>query len=128
MSETLKVSFRTVKNTGTQNEKNKPFSTAERSERVENFLFAQRVKVPADQKRAGAAPVSGHVGAAWHAADHQVYNHVPERRFPRRGSFFFLRSSRALCCSAASHSYAEPYFVGQLSISISPLEQCALVM
>ena len=59
-----------------------PFSTAERSERVENLFFAQGAKVSADQICAGARRLdhdqatyaSAHISAAERAVDQQGNN------------------------------------------------------
>ena len=65
-----------------QNE-NEPFSTTDRSERVEKFLFrATRESISRPEPRRCAAPGSCHVSAAWRAAEQQVCNLAPQRRVP----------------------------------------------
>ena len=78
---------------------NESFSTAERSERVKKFLFAQRAKVPADQVRAGMRRPDRAMSALRGMQQTSKYiTTLLSIASPIRGPFF--RMNRALCCSA----------------------------
>ena len=116
---------------------NEPFSTAERSKRVENFLFrttrvhAGAMTVAMRQRTRTAQVCDALTGSRQHCAQ-QISKYItvlPRPHCPIVGRLFpmwiELRSVRGL---SASNSSEGPSFLGLLSISILPIEQCALVL